>query len=66
MIKGIFARADHPRTVLNPDEYFEVIDIQVQHGKMYVRGKNTCWFTSTSINCWRTKQEIEEMNKENN
>lgn len=41
---GTTVKADHPITCLNPDEYFDVHEIQIGSTGVSVRGKNTCWF----------------------
>lgn len=37
-------KANHPITVLNPTETFQVEYIKFEGGKFWVRGENTCWF----------------------
>lgn len=42
-------KANHPITVLNPEEVFTIHQVQVEtfiegHVKIYVCGENTCWF----------------------
>lgn len=48
---GSRVKVDHPITVLNPDEYFEVVDIKYDTGanKCWIRGENTCWFNANMI-----------------
>lgn len=50
---GAMIKVDHPTTCLNPDEYFKVIAVNIEGNpmspKIYVRGENTCWFSTTLI-----------------
>lgn len=43
---GAVVKSSHPITVLNPDEYFTVIELRYEPGvnKFYARGEQTCWF----------------------
>lgn len=43
---GSVVKVNHPATVFNPTEYFEVIDIQYNtiSQTASIRGKDTCWF----------------------
>ena len=44
-IVGKMARADHPITCLNPDEWFEVKAARQLDGRLAIIGENTCWFS---------------------
>ena len=44
LLTGMIVKADHPITVLNPTETFEVIDVNIERGKLFLRGKDTMWF----------------------
>jgi len=46
---GTMVKANHPITCLNPEEWFAVAEIEHRHGKFYVRGENTCWFSVSSL-----------------
>lgn len=41
---GLKVQADHPTTCLNPSPTFIIHDAKLDHGKLYVRGKETMWF----------------------
>jgi hypothetical protein len=43
-LPGAVVSSSHPQTCLNPDKYFEVVDVQFDHGKFFARGENTCLF----------------------
>ena len=47
---------DHPKTCLNPDEYFQIKYVKVEgcpmDFKISIRGEKTCWFSSKSIVDW--------------
>jgi len=47
---GKIAKADHPITCINPEEYFEIVEAKLDtysgEVKLYVKGENTCWFNS--------------------
>jgi hypothetical protein len=43
-IVGRRAKAQHPITVVNPDEFFTISDVKIENYKIYVRGENTIWF----------------------
>lgn len=46
---GAKVKSSHPRTVINPDEFFHVISVRVEGDRVYVRGENTCWFNADMI-----------------
>lgn len=48
---GSKVKVNHPITCLNPDEYFEVVDMQFDPitNRCSVIGANTCWFGGTMI-----------------
>lgn len=50
---GKKVKVDHPITVLNPDEFFEIkyvrIEGSVLEPRIYVRGETTMWFSSKLI-----------------
>lgn len=37
-------KAYHPITVLNPDKWFSIHEMRIESDKVWIRGKNTCWF----------------------
>lgn len=41
---GTMVKSSHPQTVFNPDEYFEVKELEINSNGAYARGENTCWF----------------------
>jgi hypothetical protein len=49
-LKGKTATAKHPITSINPKETFVITEVKIEPsyddelGKVYVRGKDTCWF----------------------
>lgn len=48
--KGALVKADHPITVLNPSETFEVLEIKVdERGEFFARGENTMWFNTRML-----------------
>ena len=48
---GDNVKVDHPTTCLNPAEWFTIIDIKFDTFpvKVWVRGKDTCWFNSNMV-----------------
>jgi hypothetical protein len=46
---GRRARANHPITVCNPEEFFIICDAKLEHGKLSVRGENTIWFVNGMV-----------------
>lgn len=48
---GSKVKVSHPITVLNPDEYFTITQIEFETNpkKIWICGKNTCWFNSDMI-----------------
>lgn len=43
-LPGAMVSSSHPRTCLNPDEYFAVIGVRIEGDRVYARGEHTCWF----------------------
>lgn len=56
---GKIVKVSHPITCLNPDEYFEVVELQYDQyaDKVWIRGDNTCWFNIDMIMEIRTKDQ---------
>lgn len=50
---GRTVKANHPITVLNPEEWFKIIDVNVTDGKVWVIGENTCWFNYHQCQLWK-------------
>lgn len=48
---GSKVKVSHPITVLNPDEYFTITQIEFENypKKIWICGENTCWFNSDMI-----------------
>ena len=49
---GSIVKVNHPNAVINPTEYFEIIEIEHDMcvlPKTWVRGKDTCWFNANMI-----------------
>lgn len=48
---GSKVKVSHPITVLNPEEYFTITQIECEHNpkKVWICGENTCWFNSDMI-----------------
>jgi hypothetical protein len=46
---GKRAKADHPMTVINPEEYFIIIEAKIEDNKILVRGDKTAWFSGEMI-----------------
>ncbi len=52
---GRLAITNHPITVLNPEETFGIVDVNLEHdpdleyGRIFVRGEKTCWFGQDSF-----------------
>ncbi len=48
---GAWVKVDHPQTVANPDEYFQVMEMRYNWvmKKISIRGENTCWFNANMI-----------------
>lgn len=52
---GKIAHANHPETVLNPAERFEITEVKIEtdedlpFGRIFVRGEETCWFGQLSF-----------------
>ena len=51
LLVGQFAKADHPITVLNPKEIFEITNVKVlmrsKGPVIFVRGEDTMWFSES-------------------
>ncbi|MDO8611127.1 MAG: hypothetical protein Q7R95_11430 [bacterium] len=46
---GTQVKADHPITVLNPEETFKIKEVSIDNNILYVRGENTMWFAQGLI-----------------
>jgi len=44
LLRGKELKADHPVTCLNPEEWFVPHKISITDGKVWVSGRQTCWF----------------------
>ncbi len=51
---GDWVKSSHPRTCLNPDEFFQVCERKIEGDKVYIRGENTCWFHIDMISAKET------------
>ena len=49
LLIGLRVKADHPITVLNPDETFVIYDARIENGNIYARGELTMWFASSDL-----------------
>lgn len=53
LLIGKTAKANHPITVLNPDETFVITDAHVDYTfpmpKVFCQGKNTAWFGENMV-----------------
>lgn len=45
LLRGKELAADHPVTVLNPDEWFTPSKVSISNDRVWVCGPNTCWFS---------------------
>lgn len=66
LILGRRVKADHPITVLNPEESFIVTEVKLEvgghfHGpSFYVKGENTMWFHESLVELVDRPSRLEE------
>lgn len=46
---GKKAKADHPITCANPEEYFIIKEVRIDHDVVFVRGEKTMWFGESLV-----------------
>lgn len=51
LLIGKRAKANHPITCLNPEEYFIIYEVKLENddGRIFCRGENTCWFSANML-----------------